>query len=119
MVTDRRRPMDMKAVLRRGEIERALAAKAGLTPPTPRERSADEAELLEKVRERFEERWCDESVPALGGVTPRQAADDPSRRDALVRLIDSFEDDPGPTGRDHHAPRSPARNCSTSSASLR
>lgn len=38
----------------------------------------------------MEQRWLNESVPALGGVTPRQAADDPTRRDDLVRLIDGF-----------------------------
>ena len=42
------------------------------------------------------QRWLNESVPALGGVTPRQAADDPTRRDDLVRLIDGFpEPEPG------------------------
>jgi len=46
----------------------------------------DAAELVD----RCERRWCDESVPALGGLTPRQAADDPTRRSDLTRLIDSF-----------------------------
>jgi hypothetical protein len=46
----------------------------------------------------YEQSWLDESIPALGGVTPREAADDPTRRDDLVRLLDSFPDageDPG------------------------
>jgi hypothetical protein len=43
------------------------------------------------IRDTFERRWCDEPVPALGGVTPRQAAADPTRRDQLERLIGSFE----------------------------
>jgi hypothetical protein len=41
-------------------------------------------------RDRQEERWCDESVPALAGLTPRQAAADPTRRETLERLLDSF-----------------------------
>ncbi|MAT05490.1 MAG: hypothetical protein CL424_10660, partial [Acidimicrobiaceae bacterium] len=31
--------------------------------------------------------WLDEEVPALGGVTPREAAADPTRRDQLERLL--------------------------------
>jgi len=43
----------------------------------------------------FERRWLDESIPALGGRTPRQAAADPVGREELVRLLASF---PVPTG---------------------
>lgn len=46
------------------------------------------------VREAFqsfiadrERSWCDEPVPALGGLTPRQAADDPAGREGLERLL--------------------------------
>ena len=48
-------------------------------------------EALEQLQDRFERRWCDEHVPALGGLTPRQAAADPSRREALERLLGEFE----------------------------
>lgn len=48
------------------------------------------AEALHELMDRYERRWCDEHVPALGGLTPRQAAADPTRRDELVRLIASF-----------------------------
>jgi hypothetical protein len=37
-----------------------------------------------------EELWCSESVPALGGLTPREAAEDPTQRERVIRLIDSF-----------------------------
>jgi hypothetical protein len=40
--------------------------------------------------EEQEQRWCEEPVPALGGVTPLEAAADPTRRDELQRLIASF-----------------------------
>jgi hypothetical protein len=43
------------------------------------------------LREHLEVRWCDESIPALAGLTPRQAAADPTRREALERLLASFE----------------------------
>jgi hypothetical protein len=53
-------------------------------------------EVVAQIQADMEQRWLDESVPALGGVTPRQAAGDPTRRDDLVRLIDSFpEPEPG------------------------
>lgn len=39
----------------------------------------------------MERRWLDEHVPALGGITPRQAADDPTRRADLIDLLRSFD----------------------------
>lgn len=53
---------------------------------------------MEQMRDRYEERWCDEVVPALGGVTPREAAADPTRRESVERLISSFEEMPDPAG---------------------
>jgi hypothetical protein len=38
-----------------------------------------------------EEQWCVEPVPALGGLTPQEAAADPTRREQVIRLIDSFD----------------------------
>jgi hypothetical protein len=53
--------------------------------------------LLEEYARDYEQQWLDMSLPALGGATPRQAADDPTRREDLVRLLDSFDDiDAGP-----------------------
>ncbi|TDO35117.1 SEC-C motif-containing protein [Kribbella sp. VKM Ac-2527] len=50
----------------------------------------DVAALIEQVVRDYERRWLDEPIPALAGVTPRQAADDPTRRDDLIKLLDSF-----------------------------
>jgi len=53
-------------------------------------------QIVAQLQDEMERRWLDESVPALGGVTPRQAADDPTRRGDLLRLIDGFpEPEPG------------------------
>lgn len=41
------------------------------------------------VRE-YETNWLDQPIPALNGYTPRQAADDPTRRGDLIKLLDSF-----------------------------
>ena len=40
----------------------------------------------------YKEQWVDEAIPALGGATPRQALDDPTRRDDLFRLLDRMEE---------------------------
>jgi hypothetical protein len=47
------------------------------------------AALAEFIRE-YEAKWLDEPIPALDGHTPRQAADDPTRRGDLIKLLDSF-----------------------------
>jgi SEC-C motif len=52
----------------------------------------------------YERKWLDEPIPALAGHTPRQAAADPTRRDDLVRLLDSF-----PTHRDNPGVMNPDR----------
>lgn len=54
------------------------------------------AQVLGEVVARHEAAWPDESVPALGGVTPRAAAADPTRRGDLVRLLDSFPQEEAP-----------------------
>lgn len=62
--------------------------------PAPREIEHDPeiiALLEERIRE-HEASWIHESIPALDGYTPTQAAADPTRRDEVVRLIDSFPD---------------------------
>lgn len=55
---------------------------------SPSDAGVQEA-MLTFVEEQ-EQRWCEEPVPALGGVTPLEAAADPTRRAELQRLIASF-----------------------------
>lgn len=50
------------------------------------------AALRGELQQQAQRRWLDEEVPALGGVTPRQAAADPTRRDQLERLLAEFDD---------------------------
>jgi hypothetical protein len=80
-----------------------LAARfptAGSTPAGQRldPTDPDVAAALRQLTREFEQRWLDEPVPALAGHTPRQAADDPTRRDDLVRLLDTFPRDPANPG---------------------
>ncbi|MEN8042009.1 MAG: SEC-C domain-containing protein, partial [Actinomycetota bacterium] len=46
--------------------------------------------VLTEIMQQKEETWLDEEIPAFGGLTPRQAAADPTRRDDLIALLDSF-----------------------------
>lgn len=90
VLTDRRTPADIKAMMRRQELEARLFPGGASDRATALD-DPDVAAQFAEVRDRFEQRWCDESIPALGGLTPRQAAHDPTRRDELARLITSFE----------------------------
>ncbi|HEX9890222.1 MAG TPA: SEC-C domain-containing protein [Nitriliruptorales bacterium] len=46
----------------------------------------------------YEDRWLDMPIPALGGATPREAADDPTRRGTLELLLREFDDAGSVTG---------------------
>ena len=49
------------------------------------------AAALAEITADYENRWLDMEIPALAGLTPRQAASDPTRREDLLRLLHSFE----------------------------
>ena len=85
--SDRRTPFD----LTRDELQ-------GDEPEPPDLASDLPPEVIDQICDQLERRWCEETVPALGGVTPRQAAEDPTRRGELTRLIASFDDMPVPPG---------------------
>jgi hypothetical protein len=57
------------------------------------------AEALDDFIREYETKWLDEPIPALDGHTPRQAADDPTRRGDLIKLLDSFPADDATPGR--------------------
>jgi hypothetical protein len=56
------------------------------------------AVFLEEFIRDYETRWLDEPIPALDGHTPRKAADDPTRRGDLIKLLDSFPAGEGARG---------------------
>lgn len=68
-------------------------------PEGPREPpSAEMAAWLEEHMVAYARRWVDEEIPALGGLTPRQARDDPTRREdleALLREMERLEEESG------------------------
>ena len=68
------------------------AAELAKQMPIP-EGDASDPELtavLDGFIRDYETKWLDEPIPALDGHTPRQAADDPTRRGDLIKLLDSF-----------------------------
>ena len=70
------------------------AGENGLDPNAP-----EVATMLDEFIREYEAKWLDEPIPALDGHTPRQAADDPTRRGDLIKLLDSFPADDGAPGR--------------------
>jgi hypothetical protein len=70
------------------------AGETALDPGAP-----EVAAMLDEFIREYEARWLDEPIPALDGHTPRQAADDPTRRGDLIKLLDSFPADDGAPGR--------------------
>lgn len=54
--------------------------------------------LVEQNIREYEQRWVDEAVPALGGLTPRQALDDPTRREDLFALLREMRAQVPPAG---------------------
>ena len=46
---------------------------------------------IEGIRRQLEERWLTDNIPALGGLTPREAAASTDSRAKLVALLDDFD----------------------------
>ena len=77
-------------MLKAGTVEEFLPATTTLSANRLQEIDLTEVDL-EGIRTMFEERWLGESIPALNGLTPQQAAADPTMRPELVALLDDFE----------------------------
>ncbi|MGI8536821.1 MAG: SEC-C metal-binding domain-containing protein, partial [Mycobacteriales bacterium] len=67
---------------------RELAEGESPAPPHPSPQVPPE--VLASMGEQYEQRWLDDSIPALGGLTPRQASEDPAARRELEALLDDF-----------------------------
>ncbi|MGH3384413.1 MAG: SEC-C metal-binding domain-containing protein [Nocardioidaceae bacterium] len=87
LLTQTRRPVD--------DVQEAMSrGPAGEPAPTLDPNDPQIAQALEQMIRAHEQAWLDEPIPALAGVTPREAAADPTRRPDLLRLIDTV----GPAG---------------------
>jgi hypothetical protein len=69
---------------------------AAIADPDPPD--SETYEMLTEIMRQKEEAWLDESIPLLDGLTPRQAAADPTRRNDLVDLLDTFSPVEGGVG---------------------
>jgi SEC-C motif len=57
----------------------------------PFEMTDEMTAAMAEIMRAKETQWLDEQIPALSGLTPRQAADDPTRREDLVALLNEFD----------------------------
>ena len=94
VLSDTRQPADdLRAV-------QELAGRSAATPAELLDPATDPAiaAALDEMVRNYEAAWLDEPIPALAGHTPRECADDPTRRPDLIRLLESFPQDTGQPG---------------------
>ena len=73
------------------DLQEAMSrAPAGVPAGLPDPHDPAIADALDQFIRAHELTWLDEPIPALSGVTPREAAADPTRRADLIRLLDSY-----------------------------
>ncbi|WP_411281697.1 YecA family protein [Gemmatimonas sp.] len=84
--------------LRSAESMDALRERAAASPPIASGMFTSESDMPPEVREairammaKFNAAWPDENIPALGGATPRHAAQDPTLRPRLIALLKDME----------------------------
>jgi len=56
--------------------------------PEPKERVMPSPEVIAELEEKMLRQWIDDSIPALGGLTPREAVKTPEGRQRVLELID-------------------------------
>ena len=103
IVSDERQPIPDAREAARIAADRPRSA-GGPASIAPDELPPEVRDALAEHLRGYEARWLDLSIPALQGLTPREAAADPTRREDLVRLLASFE-----TGDDSPMVMSPTR----------
>jgi hypothetical protein len=54
----------------------------------PQEPVIPPPEVIAEIEEKMLRQWIDDSIPALGGLTPRQAVKTPEGRRQVLELID-------------------------------
>jgi len=72
------------------DMEQALRERKPL--PQPKEPLVPPPEVLAEIEEKMLRQWIDDSIPALGGQTPRQAAKTPEGRRQVLDLIEYAEE---------------------------
>ncbi len=72
-------------------LETARAAAESGARPRRDQASPEEIAVMRTFRERHMRAWIDDSIPALGGLTPRAAARSPRSRAALQTLLKELD----------------------------
>jgi hypothetical protein len=84
--------VDEKILSPRDALARQPSEDSGSMAPDTSDPGPELKEALRTFLREKEDAWVREHVPALGGLTPLQAADDPTRREDLIALLNEFED---------------------------
>ena len=74
----------------------AETVPARASEPIELDHLPDIKEAVAQHMRQYEQQWLDLPIPALKNLTPRQAADDPTRRDDLLQLLATFPDTDDP-----------------------
>jgi hypothetical protein len=85
VLDDSRRPLRDAREAAELAKQMPITGEGALDPDDP-----ELAAFLDEFVRGYETKWVDEPIPALDGHTPRQAADDPTRRGDLIKLLDTF-----------------------------
>ena len=85
VLDDSRRPLRDAREAAELAKQMPITGEGALDPDDP-----ELATFLDEFVCDYETKWLDEPIPALDGHTPRQAADDPTRRADLIKLLDTF-----------------------------
>ncbi len=85
VLADSRRPLRDAREAAELAKQMPITGENALDPDDP-----ELAAFLDEFVRDYETRWLDEPIPAFDGHTPRQAADDPTRRADLIKLLDTF-----------------------------
>lgn len=84
-------------VLRQAHIpvDRGAFRAQDMGPASDQEQAPGVQDALAQHIHEYEQRWLYMDIPALGGLTPRQAAADPTRREDLHQLLAGIPVQPG------------------------
>ena len=89
LISDERTPTDSPFVIAGSDAGGVTGGPSGMLDPSDPTMAA----IMDEYIRGYETSWLDQEIPALAGLTPRQAAADPTRRPDLIALLASFDPD--------------------------
>ena len=95
LVDEHIEPLDWDELGERAGGQRfGAGGTGGMISPDDPDLAPELAELLQQHIRKMEAEWIHEQIPALGGLTPTEARDDPTRREDLERLLNTMPNSP-------------------------